>query len=176
MILQSLLEINKKYQSDKGGKHPYLEKYYSNLFAPIRNNNLNFLEIGVYHGASLKLWRDYFPNANFHGVDLKNRKNYFNNLDRITLHQGKSDQPSTYKNLKTQFDIIIDDGNHRSATQIPTFKLSRPMVKQGGYYIIEDVVDLQDLQTYFDGIKIFYTVYDYSNTHEKDSIIIQIKK
>jgi len=93
-----IIEINKKYQSDKGGKHPYLEKYYSNLFAPIRNNNLNFLEIGVYHGASLKLWRDYFPNANLHGVDFKNRKNYFDNLDRITLHQGKSDQSSTYRN------------------------------------------------------------------------------
>ena len=28
------------------------------------------MEIGVYHGNSLKVWKDYFPNAEIYGIDI----------------------------------------------------------------------------------------------------------
>jgi hypothetical protein len=32
----------------------------------------NVLEVGIYHGGSIKLWSDFFPNANIYGLDIKN--------------------------------------------------------------------------------------------------------
>ena len=32
---------------------------------------INILEIGVDNGDSLRLWREYFPNANICGIDIK---------------------------------------------------------------------------------------------------------
>ena len=36
---------------------------YENFFSDIRDTALNVLEIGVCDGGSIKLWHDYFPNA-----------------------------------------------------------------------------------------------------------------
>jgi len=50
-----LNKLNEKFQSDKGGKHCYLEEYYQNKFDPIRETTKKVLEIGVYEGASIRL-------------------------------------------------------------------------------------------------------------------------
>jgi len=176
MSAEILEDLNKTHLSDKGGKHPYLKKYYSKVFGPIRNQSLHIMEVGIYHGASLKLWKDYFPKSTLYGVDIKNRKTFFENLDRLNLFVGRSDSASTYKNVTGQFDIIIDDGNHRAKTQIPTFEILWPKLKNKGLYIIEDIVDLKELENYFKAKNLSYKVFDYSKTHQSDSIIIELKK
>jgi len=172
----SLIELNKDCQSDKGIKHPYIEKYYQPTFAPYQHEPINIMEVGVYHGASMKLWMNYFSNAKFYGIDIKNRSKYFTNKKNLSLFVGKSDVKQTYTGINEMFDIIIDDGNHRAKTQIPTFEILFNKLKPKGLYIIEDIVDLGELQTYFDTKNISYTVHNFSNTHEYDSIIIEIKK
>ena len=57
-----LKEINNKYKSDKGFGHNYID-FYESIFNPIKENELNLLEIGVLFGNSLKLWSDYFINS-----------------------------------------------------------------------------------------------------------------
>src|SRR5215831_4721893 len=54
------------YGTDKWGSHWYTQ-HYQRYFAPIKNNRLNVLEIGVggyaqtdKGGASLRMWRAYF--------------------------------------------------------------------------------------------------------------------
>jgi len=171
-----LIELNQRHQSDKGLKHPYIQKYYQPTFAHYQHQAINIMEVGVYHGASMNLWMEYFTKAKFYGIDIKDRSKYFSNASNLSLFVGKSDQQKTYSNIKEMFDIIIDDGNHRAKTQIPTFEILFHKLKPRGLYIIEDVVDLGELQTYFDTKNISYTVHNFSNTHEYDSIIIEIKK
>ena len=95
------------------------------------------LEIGVGSGASLHMWREYFPNAKIYGIDnnpdcAKNAENVFigNQIDASFLLDVR-------KKIGTP-DIIIDDGGHIGAETIETFKLLFPTVAKGGYYIVED--------------------------------------
>lgn len=171
-----LMQLNERHQSDKGLKHPYIQKYYQPTFSPYQHKSINIMEVGIYHGASMNLWMEYFTRAKFYGVDIKDRSKYFSNANNLSLFVGNSDQQKTYSNIKETFDIIIDDGNHRAKTQIPTFEILFEKLKPNGLYIIEDIVDLLELETYFDRKDISYTVHNFSDTHEYDSIIIEITK
>src|SRR3990167_11232762 len=68
-----LCELALKYRSDKcpkRGKHTYTPYYY-NLFKNKKNSVKKVLEIGILHGASLLMWRDFFPNAKIYGADRR---------------------------------------------------------------------------------------------------------
>ena len=55
------------YGSDKGAiSHGYVD-HYERMFGPLRRRARKVLEIGIYRGASLQMWRDYFPRAEVYG-------------------------------------------------------------------------------------------------------------
>lgn len=118
--------------------HCFLDVY-DKLFTRIRNDSLSILELGILYGGSLRLWEEYFPNSQIHGVDISSK--YCLNTDRITSHCGNYTDikflTSEFKDIK--FDIIIDDGEHSSDTQIKAFKMLYPYLKKNGLYIIEDI-------------------------------------
>ena len=44
---------------------------YDRYLSRYRDTAVNIMEIGVFHGGSLQMWRDYFgPAANIYGVDI----------------------------------------------------------------------------------------------------------
>lgn len=96
------------------------------------------LEIGVQNGGSLKIWRDFFPEAEIVGVDtLESCKDHAG--DRISIVIG--DQASV-KFLETlgNFDIIIDDGGHyMTQQQVSMNTLLANQLNDGGLYVIEDL-------------------------------------
>ena len=60
-----LCKLALKYRSDKcpkRGKHTYTPYYYD-LLKNKKRSTKKVLEIGIGKGASLKMWRDFFPNA-----------------------------------------------------------------------------------------------------------------
>jgi len=123
--------------SDKGSTHNYLGSY-NRLFTPYRNKKINILEIGVFEGQSLKMWKEYFPNANIYGIDIKNIKQ---NEDRITTafcDQSKAEELDKVFEGKT-FDIIIDDGSHRIEHQLISLKALWKRLNKNGLYVIEDI-------------------------------------
>ena len=69
----SLIEIGKKYPSSKNisGFIQLYEKYFTSL----KNLKINILEIGIENGDSLRIWREFFPNANICGIDI-DKKNF----------------------------------------------------------------------------------------------------
>ena len=110
------------------------------------------------------MWRDYFENAEIHGLDTfeglqgnghvfkdadKFYKEWENDTDlkrRITLYkydQGKENDLISFttemEKKGISFDIIIDDASHLMRDQQLTFKHMFPLIKKGGYYVIEDV-------------------------------------
>jgi len=132
----ALFNLHKKYYSK--GKSHFL-KIYEDYFFPFKNKKINILEIGVYEGKSLMIWKDYFPKANIIGLDLLS---YNFKIKRIFTFQG--DQTDTkfllglIKKFK-KFDIIIDDGSHVSKHIIKTFNFLFDYLVDGGLYIAEDL-------------------------------------
>jgi hypothetical protein len=58
-------------------------------------------------------------------------------------------------------DIIIDDGDHQLESAIKTFSILSDLIKQGGFYIIEDL-ELNWAARYYDYFTRFkrdYTIY-----------------
>jgi hypothetical protein len=147
-----------KYGSDK--IQSGYNNYYSKILESIRHDNINHLEIGLgtlmpeiessFAGvtnsyphykpsACLRMWKEYFTNGNIYGMDVA--EDCMIEEERIkTFLMSSLDSSSCITNLKDlEFDVIIDDGLHTAIAQITTFKNLFSKVKEGGYYIIEDI-------------------------------------
>ena len=134
--MKTLTEIALFYKTDKCIRHNYIQNFYTPLFKKLRNKKLNILEIGIYNGGSLYLWRDYFTNANIYGIDILDKSKY--NSDRISTEicdQKKCN--NIFPNIN--FDIIIDDGSHKWEDQQISFNILFDRLNEGGMYIIEDL-------------------------------------
>lgn len=137
-----LCKLGLKYGTDKVPEifHSYTP-FYSQLWSEKRKEIKRLFEIGIAGGASLRMWQDYFPNAEIYAID--NSEKTLINEGRI--HSFKCDQGSVSQlkaleeKIGKDFDIIIDDGSHYTEHQIMTAKALLPLLKKGGIYVIEDV-------------------------------------
>tara|TARA_R110000824_G_scaffold175298_1_gene353674 strand:+ start:154 stop:846 length:693 start_codon:yes stop_codon:yes gene_type:complete len=148
--MKNLTEIAKKYGTDKV-EHGYTQ-IYEQLFSPNRNKNIKILELGVGdYGASVKTWREYFPNADVYMFDPffiksqivteeelqnKNIKTIRGNqLSRDDLHAAAENGP---------FDIIIDDASHINDGIMLSLGVLFKSLVSGGLYIVEDLACATD--------------------------------
>jgi 23S rRNA U2552 (ribose-2'-O)-methylase RlmE/FtsJ len=129
---------------DKGTAHSYITTYDS-IFAKYQPFDINILEIGVFDGQSLKLWKEYFtPNSKIYGIDIQDRCKVFE-CDNIFVFIGDAtdEQFINQSFFDIKFDIIIDDGSHIKNDQLTSFKiLFDKYLNIGGTYIIEDLNSL----------------------------------
>jgi hypothetical protein len=155
-----LTSLGIKYNTDKVS-HRFLE-HYEKHFHDFKKDKFNLLEIGVFFGSSIKMWDEYFVNANIYGVDTFEGKqgngNIFPNADKyykewecssqdkihlVKLDQSSKSQLENYKNTcineNLNFKIILDDGSHLMYDQQISFYNLFPLVEPGGYYVIEDI-------------------------------------
>lgn len=129
-----------KYESDKSGYHTY-ENIYGNLFED-RSTVNNILEVGIHLGASLRAWKELFPNANI--IGLENNIERFFTEERITSMYVDQSIIKTFDDFKsvmrgTEFDFIVDDGCHYLQETKDTFKQLLPLLKVGGWFVVEDI-------------------------------------
>lgn len=147
--MKTLQEIALFHKTDKH-QYGYLE-HYERHFAPQRLDELNILEIGVKRAidyppysegaASLKTWKDYFPNSNIYGLDI-DPKNKEYEEERIEVFIGNQGDPDILKEIGDRVghvDIIIDDGSHVNSLTIASWEGLFPILSSGGLYIIEDL-------------------------------------
>jgi hypothetical protein len=118
----------------------YFEVYDKHL-AQYKYLQPNILEIGIAHGGSTEMLKNYFGLCTVHGVDFDLRSEHI--VDDIGVKVTLGDQASeefwdSYLVDKPDFDIIIDDGGHTMTQQIVTLTKTFPKLKLGGTYIIED--------------------------------------
>lgn len=143
----SLKTLMNRQGLDKFFTHHYDDEYVRH-FEPFRDKALTILEIGVggygypkSGGGSLKVWRDYFPNAKVHGLDSEPKTLRLG--DRIEVwHGSQSDVEYLVNTLNVQagpFDIVIDDGSHRPDDIKISFCALFPLMRSGGIYVIEDL-------------------------------------
>jgi len=128
-----------KYDSDKIS---YLKEY-DPIFEPYVQNKIALLELGVFKGGSLLLWRDYFPFGTIAGIDIK-LPNGFDLGERIHIFEGNQADPQFLSQVANNvapegFDIIIDDASHiGELTKTAFWHLFDNHLKPNGLYVIED--------------------------------------
>jgi len=133
-----------KYETGLPRGHTYLPLY-EELFNKKKETATNILEIGVQRGGSIKLWADYFKNANIYGIDINIDKNQpcVNKLlknERVTLIQGDAYEEDIYTNFKlNDFDIVLDDGPHTLDSMKVFIKEYLGLLKDDGILVIEDI-------------------------------------
>lgn len=150
-----LCEIAYTYGADKCTeiKHPYTPFYYDFL-KDTRDSIKKVLEIGVgcastmgnsprYHrGASLYMWRDFFPNAKIYGTDILPEALFKDErIETFLCDQSNGeDLKRLLKKTGTDIDLVIDDGSHIKEHQIFTCLYLMPLLKKDVVYVIEDVM------------------------------------
>jgi hypothetical protein len=151
-----LCELGKKYKTDKTpllGYHYYTLFYYE-LLKDKRYTVKKVFEMGIgnvpemaflgWHykpGASLRMWRDFFPNAMIYGADILPEVLF--KEDRIETflcdERDSKSVASVLGKIGSDIDLFIDDGSHDMITQINLCKYAMPLLKRDVIYIIEDV-------------------------------------
>ena len=139
--------LYKMWTSFPGGhKWTHYFEVYEAIFGPRRSEPLRILEIGVWHGASLKLWRKYFqhPKTIIVGVDVLPECRQFDNpAAGVHVRIGSQADPTFLKSITEEFgpfDLIIDDGSHYSSHIIASFNyLYADGLKDTGIYFVEDL-------------------------------------
>jgi len=170
-----LNEIWKKYKSDKGTVHSYIT-YYEKVLEDYKNTENGVLEIGVYQGLSIKMWREYFSKAKVYGVDISFSQ-YVLNLDLdVNWIKGHQSVEETFKDVNN-LDVIIDDGSHKLHDQLKSFELLWPKLNLGGIYIIEDIIDIDKEKEHFIKLHKNVFVHDFRKLKDRsDDVIIEIRK
>ena len=135
--MKELLEIGKQYPSTKNWTG-FLE-IYSNYFKDYRDKEINLLEIGVDKGDSLKIWRKYFTKAKICGIDIANINLQIEGVEIIKADQTDKKALRLICEKYNGFDIIVDDGGHRSKQIIISLNFLFDYLKENGLYIVEDL-------------------------------------
>jgi len=139
--LEQLYQEHRGKLSDKWSL--YLTEY-DRLFAPYQSRPVRLLEIGVQNGGSLEIWDQYFPNARkIIGCDIDPKcaaLRYGSTRIGVVVGDANSDDcESKILQHAPTFDIIIDDGSHRSSDIIRSFGRYFPYLDVNGIYVAEDL-------------------------------------
>lgn len=119
----------------------YFDVYHRH-FAPYRDEPVTVVEVGVYHGGSLRMWREYFGRrARIVGVDIDPRcKALEEPGTEIVI--GDQEDRGFLRELRERvgpIDVVIEDGGHTMGQQIATLEELWPAVVPGGVYLAEDL-------------------------------------
>lgn len=114
---------------------------YTRELTRFRARPVTFLEIGVFKGGSIPMWKGFFAE----GARL-----VFVDIDPACADLA---EPGTHVEIGNQadpdflamlaekhgpFDVVLDDGSHVCAHQIASFEHLWPHVADGGVYMVED--------------------------------------
>lgn len=151
-----------KYGTDKGGLKPSessIHRYtdfYHILFSGRREEIKSILEFGIGSideevpsnmgpdgrpGASLRMWKEFFPNADIFGVDIDPKTLiHEERIQTRILDQLDSNQLSDFsKEMNREWDLIIDDGLHSQISILNTISAAIDYLSNTGYLIVEDL-------------------------------------
>jgi hypothetical protein len=133
----------------------YFHVYHRHL-AKFRGQPVRVVEIGVFGGGSLGMWRDYFgPGCRMIGVDFDPECAEHATAD-VEIFIGDQSDPHFWADFTSRVDpvdVVLDDGGHEAYQQIPTLEALLPHMRPGVVYICEDIHDpLHAFHSYIDGL------------------------
>ena len=114
---------------------------YHRHFERFRGQPCTIVEVGVFHGGSLQMWRDYLgPQARIIGVDINPRLRDLGEPG-IEIIIGDQGDRGFLRQLAQQvgpIDILLDDGGHQMHQQIATVEELYGNVQPDGVILVED--------------------------------------
>ncbi len=141
----SLTELAIHFGTDKWGNHWYTPQY-QRQFEPLRSERFTLLEIGIgghaeerAGGASLRMWKVYFPKAQIVGLDIEDKS--WLDRNRIRTCRGSQTDAELLRRIVREAGgvrVVIDDGSHTPSDVRATFDILFPLLDHGGFYAIED--------------------------------------
>jgi hypothetical protein len=133
-----------KENENRSAIHKFLHYFdiYEKYFRFFVNKKVKILEIGVFQGGSLKMWKEYFgKDCEIIGIDIDEKCKIFEE-DQIKIYVGSQSDENFLQDViekEGPFDIIIDDGGHYMYQQIISFKKLYLSLNNKGIYICEDL-------------------------------------
>jgi hypothetical protein len=158
-----LAAIFEKYGSDKGSiknnvRHNY-HLWYELFFSHRAEMVTGVMEIGIgtnkndfqstmgpkgISGASLRAFKNYFPNASIVGLDIDDEILF--NEERIITYWVDQQNKESLRKVSSQLieeglemDLIVDDGLHTELAARNTLEETFILLKKDGIYVIEDI-------------------------------------
>lgn len=140
--MSELKEYFEKNTQNCINKWDHYFEIYEFWFKKYRNKPVTILEIGVYQGGSLKMWREYFgKEAKIYAIDINPLCKQFE-TENTKIFIGSQDDKEFLAQVKMempQVDIFIDDGGHMMEQQKVSFLELYPHIKENGLYLCEDL-------------------------------------
>jgi Methyltransferase domain len=115
---------------------------YDQLLGPYVGSKVKMLEIGVFKGGSLGLWRKLLGDeAVIFGIDINpDCAAYDGDYARVRI--GSQDDPHFLRRVVSEMgglDVVLDDGSHVASHQRASFNVLFSLLSEGGLYLIEDL-------------------------------------
>ena len=183
-----LSEIVNNDFTDKNTTHSYLGLY-QELLVDKKETAKHVLEVGISRGGSIKLWHDFFTNATVYGIDIIPVEYIWDELKSLnnTVLYVSTDAydetffKSTFLDKGIKCDFMLDDGPHTIESMIQFIKLYSQLLTEDGILIIEDVQEIEWLETLRDSVpdelKQYVKTYDLrENKGRYDDIVFTIDK
>ncbi|MFD2055716.1 class I SAM-dependent methyltransferase [Mesorhizobium calcicola] len=134
-----------QYFLNNSGKEMYKWLHYFDVyerhFQRFRNRKPVVVEVGVYKGGSLEMWRAYFgEGARIVGIDIDPACKAHES-EGVEVFIGSQDDPQLLDRIVEKYgpiDIVIDDGSHMMDHVIATFEHLYHHVQPNGVYFVED--------------------------------------
>ena len=144
MTEKSLSQLYAEHEGKVSDKWTLYLREYDRLLSPYRSKPVRLLEIGIQNGGSLEIWRRFFENSLvLLGCDINVDCGKLVYTDPvISLVIGDANLDAVEQRISTispEFDIVIDDGSHRSGDIVKSFSRYFPKVNNGGIFIAEDL-------------------------------------
>jgi len=114
---------------------------YERELSGFRDTPIRFLEIGVFKGGSLPMWREYFAAGSelvFIDIDPACKAH---EIEGTHVHIGDQSDPNFLASIVEKhgpFDVILDDGSHICHHQIASLEALWPTLSDNGLYLVED--------------------------------------
>ena len=139
----SLTQLANLHRTDKGTEHYEAHGYteiYDHYIPP--KGNYTLLEIGIWHGDSMRMWKQYNPEMHLHAIDIDPGVVNHISPEEFNIHIGDQTDEKFLEDvvkLTGPLDFVIDDGSHVGDHIVKSFEILWKHVKPGGYYFIEDL-------------------------------------
>jgi hypothetical protein len=119
----------------------YFEIYHRHL-SKFVGRNPHLVEVGIFSGGSLGMWRHYFgQGCHISGIDIREECKVYEDVDTSIYIGDQADRGfwKRFRNEAPKVDVLIDDGGHSPEQQQVTLEEMLPHLNSGGVYLCEDV-------------------------------------
>ena len=122
-------------------KHSTYFPAYDDIFTKYIGKEITFVEVGIFDGGSLFMWRNFFgKQARIIGIELNPEAKKWEK-DGFEIFIGDQSDPDFWRDFYKQvgeIDILLDDGGHTYVQQIVTAEYALDNIKDGGVLVVED--------------------------------------